>query len=279
MYAACRRRAVWLHRAAWIAVSTFGPAALPGRRHAWESPIDPPHWDALAGRWRQALGPFDTAAVYQRKQAGRQAFMLLLIRAGKPIAFIKLRQGDGSPLRVEASALGAVVRFEPGSFSVCKPLSQGHVSDWHYLATAALPPRPHRCPASPPFSLILQEIEAALADLPRPETRPGHWRPTHGDLTPWNLRRLADRSLILFDWEAAGWGPPGADEVLHRATAAALGVGPAAPSDAREAIDFWQDRIHDRPAEGGRNRELAEALDQVLERMRAAKPQTTETGS
>ncbi len=38
----------------------------------------------------------------------------------------------------------------------------------------------------------------------RPVGTPSRAVPTHGDLTPWNLRRTG-RGLALFDWEAAGW--------------------------------------------------------------------------
>jgi aminoglycoside phosphotransferase (APT) family kinase protein len=92
---------------------------------------------------------------------------------------------------------------------------------------------------------VVEEIAAALRTLPRAAETPPHWRPMHGDLTPWNLRRLDAGPMILFDWEDAGWGPPGADEVLFRATEAALGSGRKGNDerDHEEALAFWQERL------------------------------------
>jgi thiamine kinase-like enzyme len=45
--------------------------------------------------------------------------------------------------------------------------------------------------------------------------------PTHGDLAPWNLRR-SPYGLALFDWEAAGWRPPGHDVDHYRRACAEL---------------------------------------------------------
>ncbi len=96
---------------------------------------------------------------------------------------------------------------------------------------------------------------------------PGHWRPMHGDFTPWNLRASGGGQLTLVDWEDAGWGPPRADEVLYRAVSGALtrrpviGLGGAA-----EAVGFWAERVADRLGAGGEeaDREFGERLLEVL---------------
>ncbi|MBA2336915.1 MAG: phosphotransferase [Acidimicrobiia bacterium] len=82
-----------------------------------------------------------------------------------------------------------------------------------------------------------------VAGLPKQHEVPEHWRPMHGDFTPWNLRSSGGR-LTLVDWEDRGWAPPHADEVLYHATRQALGgrLVVAAPA-ATEAVYFWIDRV------------------------------------
>ena len=46
-----------------------------------------------------------------------------------------------------------------------------------------------------------------------------HWRASHGDFSPWNLRRHG-RRMFLFDWEDARWAPAGTDELFFRLTLA-----------------------------------------------------------
>jgi hypothetical protein len=65
----------------------------------------------------------------------------------------------------------------------------------------------------PTLLALIEDLGEALGD---PGTR---WAtPMHGDLTPWNLRRSADR-LVLFDSEHRGFGPREADLVRYLATA------------------------------------------------------------
>jgi aminoglycoside phosphotransferase (APT) family kinase protein len=91
----------------------------------------------------------------------------------------------------------------------------------------------------------------------------------HGDFTPWNLRRLAVGTLVLLDWEEAAWGPPAADEVLYRATAAALHLERPLRLDAPETIRFWEDRVGRRPALSERDRRMKEALLAALDNLAA----------
>lgn len=108
----------------------------------------------------------------------------------------------------------------------------------------------------------------------------------HGDFTPWNLRRLANGDLALLDWEGAGWGPPGADEVLYRAAATAVLGAPPVRVEAPEAIRFWRERLERRlsgqvggatdggpQGRGRRDRRLDLAVRQALREMEeAARP-------
>lgn len=265
LYAACRPRAVWAQRAACAAVRWLGPRALPGPAVPWAPPMAAGEWAALAARWTATLGPFDTVAICERLQAARSGFSLLLIQGEAPVAFVKLRPA-GSNLDHEWRAMEAVWRSGPTAFVVPAPMGFASVGPWAYLATAALPPRPHRAPVHPPLDDILRDIEAGLASVPRPVGTPPHWRAMHGDFTPWNLRQLDTGGLVLLDWEAAGWGPPGADDVLYRATASVLSGRTVPPSDAREALGYWQEAIARRQG-GPRDVRLESALRDALARM------------
>jgi aminoglycoside phosphotransferase (APT) family kinase protein len=88
----------------------------------------------------------------------------------------------------------------------------------------------------------------------------------HGDFTPWNLRSSPGGQLTLVDWEEAGWGPPGADEVLYRAVSGALTRRPVTGlGGAVEAVDFWTERVADRLAAGGdEDRAFGQRLLEVL---------------
>lgn len=242
LYGACKPRALWGQRTAWIAVELLGPRALPGRASEWRPPIDAARWRALCETWRATLGAFDTMAAYHRRQASRPGLALLLLRHGTPVAFVKVRGGGKESLHDEAAALDAVWRFQPRSFSVPEPLMCGTEDEWQWFATAPLPVGLHHPPTRPPLDAILPEVEAALAGLPRPDGTPDHWRPMHGDFAPWNLRRVARTAVVLIDWERAGWGPPEADRVLYRATWAALRGRPPERCDALEAIRYWRQR-------------------------------------
>jgi hypothetical protein len=114
---------------------------------------------------------------------------------------------------------------------------------------------------------VTAEVRSALAGLPHDLPVPAHWAPMHGDLTPWNLREAPRHGLLLYDWERAGWGPPGADEVLYRVTEAdvhgGLRIGEARWLSARwpEAAAFWAARLRaGRPADEGEQALLAAQL-------------------
>jgi glycosyltransferase involved in cell wall biosynthesis len=92
----------------------------------------------------------------------------------------------------------------------------------------------------------------------------------HGDCAPWNLR-VTDAGLVLIDWEDAGWGPPGADEVFHRAAQAAVGLGEATASIFEEAIAYWTRRIAGR-RDTKRDERLATGLIAALRQMSAGAP-------
>lgn len=270
LYAPCTRRGAWAQRAAWVVAALLGPSLLPGRDVAWVPPTGAETWASLMRRWRDALGPFDAVAVCMRTQSTRQtAFSLLLLRDEVPTAFVKLRRDGDGKLTNEARALAAVSRFAPRSFDVPRLLLDGAEAEWRFLATHALPPRLHRPPSDPPLREIVGEIDAALADQPRPPGTPEHWRPMHGDFAPWNLRRY-ERRLVLVDWEEAGWAPPGADEALYHAVRAVV-QGRRTPDGGAsdEVVAFWQRRVQ-APAPHARDDRLWRAVGAALASMRHA---------
>jgi Phosphotransferase enzyme family len=267
LYTPCRPRGLWAQRAAMACVAIFGPRALPGRSFPWTA-MSEMEWLELSDGWRRELGAFDDVAGYSRLQASRTGLALVLLHKGSPIAFVKLRQHDSVSLTNERLAMEAIWSYRPRAFQVPQPLRSGSAAGWHYLAAAPLPRGLHRPPPNPPLAAILEEIDEALAGLPRPPEAPDHWRPMHGDFTPWNLRRLRGGSLVLIDWEEAGWGPPGADEVWYRATWAAVRRRPAAPCDRQEAVQFWRERLARMPtlSESTRDGRLAQAIGENLAR-------------
>jgi len=266
LYSACRGKALWAQRAASALVAIFGPASLPGRSFPWV-PMSETEWLELSDVWRRELGAFDDVAGFCRLQASRTGLAFLLLHRGSPVAFVKVRYGDCLSLSNERSALQAVWGSRPRAFQVPEPFRFGAASGWCYLACAPLPTGLHRPPRNPPVAAILEEVDAALAALPRPAETPGHWRPMHGDFAPWNLRQLRGDSLVLVDWERAGWAPPGADEVFYRATWAALEHRPVDRCDTQEAVQFWRERMLAHHPENTRDQRLANALDDVLGRM------------
>jgi hypothetical protein len=223
-------------------------------------------WRELNEVWRKELGDFDAIAVYQRTQSHRSGLCLLLLRAGSPLAFVKLRGDEGARLFNERCALELVLQWGPKHFSVPDLLSTGQVGTWHYLAMAPLPSQLHRPPRNPPIAAILEEIETALLGMPRPPQTPAHWRPWHGDFTPWNLREFARGKLVLVDWEDAGWGPPHADATLYRAAASVL-FGDRVMYACDEAVRFWEERLATEVS-NLRDSRLKAGLRQVLQKMR-----------
>jgi hypothetical protein len=265
LYATCRPTATFAHRAAWMCVTLLGPRAIVGRTGAWQ-PMDDDAWASLTATWRREIGAFDDFAGYARTDVSRGGLSLLLLQGGAPLAFMKLRDADFDSLERERAAANAAWHFAPRSFSVPEPLAAGRVAGWSFFAVRALPVQLHRTPVAPPIDVIAGEIESALGGLPRPAGTPSHWRPMHGDFTPWNLRQLGTGELMLLDWEEAGWGPVGSDAVLYRAAASALSHALPAPCSDGEAIQYWRERISKRDGDA-RDRRLDEGMLRALAEM------------
>jgi len=84
--AACRPAALLARSAATRWIRRFGAGSL-GARAAWSPGLAPGEWNALLDDVRQAVGGFDACAVWERRQASRRGFALLLGGARGPVAF------------------------------------------------------------------------------------------------------------------------------------------------------------------------------------------------
>ena len=267
LYAPCRPAAVWMHRSSLILLRIFGARALPTRTVRWHPPMPHAEWEEIRAQLARYVGSFDGIAVGERTQAERSGFAMLLLKGGKPVAFVKLRRGDPEALRREFEVMSNVERAAPRTFLIPAPVGMGHVGDWCFSVMEPLPSAAHRVPRKPPLEEIVSELQAALSPLAR-EPAPSHWQPMHGDFTPWNLRALPGGALVLFDWEDAAWAPPGADVVLYRASASAIGLEELSATADAEVADFWADRIRGRAAASGRDGGLGHALLRNLEAMK-----------
>lgn len=215
-------RGIVAQRAAWWAVRWAGPALLPGRARPWDPPMDAATWEALRAELMDAAGGFDAWAGYVRR-GGRSGLLLLLLRGGTPVGFVKARLGGGAVVANEHRAIEEVFAAHPTAFTALEPLGTGTCGNWSYLITAPLPPRLHRRADDAILPAVLDDVQRALAGHRQPAGTPAHWVPAHGDFAPWNVRRIRRHGTFLIDWEEAGWAPPGADLVYYAACAAALG--------------------------------------------------------
>jgi hypothetical protein len=231
-----------LHRVGHLLVKMLGPGVLPGRAVPWDPPIAEADWEDLLAGIRQTSGPFDSFAVHERRQRARKGFTMLLLQGGRAVAFVRLQRGRSERFTRERQALELLSRSPLSLVETARPLAAGMASEWSFLATSALSIPVHRVPRAPPIDRIALEISQALESLDRPQGTPPDWLPMHGDFTPWNLRETRGGRLLLFDWEHAGWAPPGADVVLYRATEATLRRTPFATEFA-EAAAYWCDRL------------------------------------
>ena len=272
MYPACRPAAAWAQRAAWI----LGPRGWRGATEVHDgAPVaDREAWSDLQGVLRREVGAWDEMGLYVRPQASRPGGALLLLRGGTPLAFVKVAPTLGGTLARESAALEGAAALRPLYYRVCRPLAHGRVQDWSYLAMEPLPPRPHRVPRRPPLAAILTEVRAALRHLPSSPSTPPHWVPVHGDFAPWNLRDVPGWGRALFDWEGAGWAPPGADLLWYRLTERAVrgGHGRIPEHEAPpEAVHHWTRLLRQRAAEDGREQGLRRSLLALLERLDAGR--------
>lgn len=206
---------------AWL-VRLGGAHLLPRSTPDWTQ-VSPP---ALEAELRALAPSFAMLGVVLPRQSERR-HMMVFGRSLGTLVVAKL-DADRDAIEHEAEVLRILERRPIPSLLTPRVLATGPLDlgdvDAFAMVTAVVA---HR--SSPAFGEPLpwlgRDLATRLAALARPASVPEHWVPCHGDLAPWNLRRTPF-GLALFDWEAAGYAPPGFDIAHYRACNAALGRMP-----------------------------------------------------
>lgn len=255
LYSPCLQSRVIAHRLTWQAVRSFGAWAVPGQTITNLSEVDAAGLEESAEEVKSMHGPIDSVIVYVARDPLVRTWSFLLLRAGMPSLWVKRRDAtESARLHHEANALRLTANY-PTPFQHPHVVDVSETTNHAYLTTTSLPLTIRKPAAVSDLGSLTESISAALRGLPKPSDCPPEWRPSHGDLTPWNLRASHARShVVLVDWEDAKWAPPGADLVLYRVTSTVLGLkaGTAAEwrsrdySEAREWwLREWTDRLND----------------------------------
>lgn len=247
MYTASKHHIVALQKAAYSITRMFGPKVLPGRTFDWAPPLDADTWKSLLRTWREVLGPFDSFAVYQRRQSARVGLTLVVAHRSEPVAVIKVRDtNDG--LSLEQGLLRAVGAATPQTFAVPRAMGEGAMGNVMWSAQSAVFRRPHSAVRNVPtgfwedLNSVLAAIEVELPLSPLPvgpdlDAR-STLHPSHGDLTPWNLRRDHTGRVWLFDWEDACLAPVAADRAYFHGSLNAITRSPVPVDLPTGAIEY-----------------------------------------
>lgn len=145
-----------------------------------------------------------------------RACALLLDASGAPVAFVKLRTHDEAD-EAEPAVLRLLDRRGLSTFRTPRLITDATFLHRHARVLEPLPEGPHRRPPRDAARVadLVDELQDALQDLPKPEGVPAGWRPAHGDLSPRNVRVASDGHWWVYDWEYAGWNPRLADELRY----------------------------------------------------------------
>lgn len=207
-------------RAGGLLVGVVGSAPWPAGGWAWPAVSA----DELAEALRATLPGLRLVGAVVPRQEGRERLSLLCRSAGNPVV-VKLGVDEvGTSLATEARVLEVLMdRPLPG---IETPIVVAHATadvggeTLEFLATSAVGLGAQRAALDAPLRTFESDLTQRLAPL-APDGLAEGTVAVHGDLTPWNLRRTR-RGLALFDWESAGWGPPGADLDHYRAACDAV---------------------------------------------------------
>jgi len=234
-----------------VRLAAVGPLSLPVGRRLWAEraafapPPGEPVWLAI----RDELVPQRAerlAWVFFQSQWRVSRFAAMgLDRIGTPRAFVTVDPA-GAP-RFHPSFVSTEVRIPAG-------IGEVEVDGWTGRRFEVVP----RLTTTPTCSwerivTVAADVSDHLARvLPRPSDTPAHWRPMHGDFTPWNLRQDRRGRLWLLDWEEAEWAPRVADVLRYAAAvrsmehddvaalvAAVAADVPATEAELAEAGEFW----------------------------------------
>lgn len=242
MYAASSRPILAAQWLAWAWIRTLGPSRLPGRRQ----PIDVPELGDISAAL--GYGPPRSVAIYRRRDV-RGGVTFLAVWPGRA-HLIKVRQ-DGAALESEQRLLDTVQQVRPASFRSPRPIGFGSLPDGRYWAAQdAVFTAPHRSCLE-----LSEDLQRDLATVLASGTTASaaassDVEPSHGDLSPWNLRRDHRGDLWLFDWEDAGVAPVGADRAYFYAAVGVLRPRAPMPDVDPRGTAYWADRLRCRLKEG-----------------------------
>lgn len=208
-----------LDRIGAAAVAVAGSACWPPA-HEWSWPTDSP--DEITGGLDRHIPGISIIGAVAPRQPGRRRLSLLCVAGGDEV-IVKLGVPDDG-IETETLALRLLSDAPLPGIATPSVIASGHLGEAGsvaFLATDAIGLDKQRPAIDVPLTGFEADLGHRLASLPRPPGTPDDAVPVHGDLAPWNLRRTP-RGLALFDWEAAGWGPPGSDLAHYRAACASL---------------------------------------------------------
>ncbi|MFK7918210.1 MAG: phosphotransferase [Ilumatobacter sp.] len=183
---------------------------------------DPPAWptstwEELDAELTAAMPGLRLMGAVLPRQVGRRRLSVLATMRCTTVV-VKLGAG-GTELRNELQALTLLQRQPLPGIATPEPIASGSFEAsggrTDYLATTSIAIRRQRAALDEPLRTFEHDLADRLGELAKAGSTPPGAVPIHGDLTPWNLRRTP-RGLALFDWEAAGWGPPGSDLATYR---------------------------------------------------------------
>lgn len=191
----------------------------------------------LGRRLRDELPTLRLIGAVLPRQAGRTRVSMLGRMTGN-LVVVKVGAVDEG-IEDEAFVLERLAEQPLPGIATPIPLARGRLTVAHhgaalevaYLVTFGLAVRWQRPAMDAPLRTFEADLATRLHDLPRPPGTPDHHVPIHGDVAPYNLRRTP-RGLALFDWEGAGWGPPGSDVRMYQARCELIRAGqPMLPAD------------------------------------------------
>lgn len=265
MWAACRPLARLTSALAYRLVGAVGtaPLRLLGARD-WEPPTAASDWDQILEHGRDWFGGFDELAVYSPRQAERSGFGLMLLSRGRAVGFCKVRP-PGRWYDVEVRALAALRVAR--TFTTPGMEGSAVIGRWAVVGYSPVGLPRHGPRLARPPEAIAEELSQLLGStLVSDSLVPDHWRPIHGDMGPWNLRQVRGRTPVLYDWEHAAYGPPGADVAFHAAACAAMRIGGGVKRKGfgEEVVSYWVEEIERRFGAGRSDRLLADQMTAYL---------------
>jgi hypothetical protein len=228
------------------------------------TPVGAPLWDHLSDLWMGWFGRFDEVALYRPRQEERLGFAALLLERGDQVGFVKWREDwDFEP---EATLIEATSSAR--SFTTPSLAGLATDSGWSSIGLEPVPRGLHSARLRGSPAVIAAEISDLLDPLVFADPDHEHWEPMHGDMGPWNLRHLDGFGAILFDWELARRGPPGADVAFHVAASRAMHIRTDTDvSGLDEAAGFWVEEIPLRFAKTASDQRLAESMLSELRKL------------